>query len=97
MTVFAPGNTAVITGGASGIGLALARTCYGRHGMHVVIADCHGAHLARAKESIVAEGRSGSGSGGSGSGGEHGSGGGSVETVEMDVARLEEFEKIKVG
>lgn len=37
-SVFQPGNTAVITGGASGIGLALAQRC-AAHGMRVLITD----------------------------------------------------------
>jgi NAD(P)-dependent dehydrogenase (short-subunit alcohol dehydrogenase family) len=37
-SVFKPGNTALITGGASGIGLALAKKCHS-HGMKVLIAD----------------------------------------------------------
>ncbi|KAI5862252.1 NAD(P)-binding protein [Durotheca rogersii] len=38
-SVFQPGNTAVITGGASGIGRALARRCAARHGMRVLVVD----------------------------------------------------------
>lgn len=37
-TVFKAGHTAVITGGASGIGLALAKKCHG-YGMRVLVAD----------------------------------------------------------
>lgn len=37
-SVFKAGNTAVITGGASGIGLALAKKCLG-HGMKVLVVD----------------------------------------------------------
>lgn len=37
-SVFKAGHTAVITGGASGIGLALAKRCLG-HGMKVLVAD----------------------------------------------------------
>ena len=36
--VFKAGQTALITGGASGIGLALAKRCVG-HGMKVLVAD----------------------------------------------------------
>ncbi len=71
--VFKKGNTAVITGGASGIGLALARKCAG-YGMHVVICDNNVGNLKGAKESI----------------------GGDVEVVEVDVGKVEEFEKVKV-
>ena len=49
---FKAGRTAVITGGASGIGLALARRCQA-HGMRVLVADWDDellALLARKKE-----------------------------------------------
>ncbi|KIH91470.1 NADP(+)-dependent dehydrogenase [Sporothrix brasiliensis 5110] len=45
MSVFGPGNTAVITGGASGIGLALAAKCLAS-GMRVLVADKDAASLA---------------------------------------------------
>ena len=45
--IFQPAKTAVITGGASGIGLALARKCAG-HGMRVLVADRDAAALAAA-------------------------------------------------
>jgi short-subunit dehydrogenase involved in D-alanine esterification of teichoic acids len=70
--VFKPGNTAVITGGASGIGLALAAKC-ASYGMSVVIADNNSANLSSAKSSIK----------------------GKVETVEVDVTKISEFEKLK--
>ncbi|PVH75524.1 NAD(P)-binding protein [Cadophora sp. DSE1049] len=74
--VFAAGNTAVITGGASGIGLALATKC-ASYGMNVVIADNNSDNLKSAKEVISK------------------SGSGKVETVEMDVGRVEDFEGLK--
>lgn len=43
--IFKPGNTAVITGGASGIGLALAKKCAG-YGMKVLAADWNAELLA---------------------------------------------------
>lgn len=49
-----PGHVAVITGGASGIGLAAARRFLGL-GLKVVIADLPGDGLAEAERSLVAE------------------------------------------
>lgn len=46
--IFASQNTAVITGGASGIGLALAKKCVG-HGMRVLVADWDEKNLEAAK------------------------------------------------
>lgn len=48
---FANGGVALITGGASGIGLALAKKCHG-YGMRVVIADKNADSLAAAKKSF---------------------------------------------
>ncbi len=62
----------MITGGASGIGLALATKCAG-YGMSVLIADNNSAHLASAKASIK----------------------GKVETMEVDVSKISDFEKLK--
>lgn len=45
---FAPGNTALITGGASGIGLSLATKCLG-YGMNVILVDNNGDHLGAAQ------------------------------------------------
>lgn len=71
--VFKKGNTAVITGGASGIGLALSTKC-ASYGMNVVIVDNNASNLAEAKKAVK----------------------GSLETVEMDVGKVEDFEKLKV-
>ncbi|KAH8677729.1 hypothetical protein BX600DRAFT_431060 [Xylariales sp. PMI_506] len=46
-SIFKAGNTAVITGGASGIGLALAKKCAG-YGMRVLVADRDAKALAAA-------------------------------------------------
>ena len=48
---FTKGGVALITGGASGIGLALAKKCHG-YGMRVVIADKNAESLTAAKESF---------------------------------------------
>jgi NAD(P)-dependent dehydrogenase (short-subunit alcohol dehydrogenase family) len=53
-SVFAPSNTAVITGGASGIGLALATKCCNA-GMKVVIVDRNTELLGRA-ENVLGNG-----------------------------------------
>ena len=70
--VFKSGNTAVITGGASGIGLALSTKCAG-YGMNVVIVDNNSSNLSEAKSSLK----------------------GKIETVEMDVSKIEDWEKLK--
>ncbi|KAH6656436.1 hypothetical protein BKA67DRAFT_654772 [Truncatella angustata] len=49
--IFKPANTAVITGGASGIGLALAKRCAGA-GMKVLIADSDTASLSAVASAI---------------------------------------------
>lgn len=77
--IFQPAKTAVITGGASGIGLALARKCAG-HGMRVLVADRDAAALAAAAESIAGAGAKGKGS---------------VLTHGMDVSRLEDWGGLK--
>ena len=82
--IFQPTKTAVITGGASGIGLALARKCVG-HGMRVLVADRDTAALAAAAESIAADAKGSAGAGGSGS----------VRTHDMDVTRLDDWGRLK--
>ena len=72
--VFKSGNTALITGGASGIGLALATKCAG-YGMNVVVCDNNSSNLASAQEAIKGKGK--------------------ISTVEMDVSKVEDFEKLK--
>jgi NAD(P)-dependent dehydrogenase (short-subunit alcohol dehydrogenase family) len=53
LSAFAAGNTAVITGGASGIGLAAAKR-YAARGMNVVIADLGADRLSAAADAIKA-------------------------------------------
>ncbi|WYZ37433.1 hypothetical protein EsH8_II_000939 [Colletotrichum jinshuiense] len=50
-SVFASGNTAVITGGASGIGLAIAKKCVG-HNMKVLIVDRNAELLEKARKNL---------------------------------------------
>ncbi|KAF2760425.1 short chain dehydrogenase/reductase [Pseudovirgaria hyperparasitica] len=49
--VFARANTALITGGASGVGYAVAHLCL-KHGMKVAIVDNNAANLAKAKTEL---------------------------------------------
>jgi len=52
LAAFAAGNTALITGGASGIGLAIAKLCR-QKGLKVHIVDRNGEALDKAKEELV--------------------------------------------
>lgn len=70
--VFKVDNLAVITGGASGIGLALA-TKLASYGMKVLIADLSESNLTSAKGVIK----------------------GNVDTFEMDVSKVEDYERLK--
>jgi NAD(P)-dependent dehydrogenase (short-subunit alcohol dehydrogenase family) len=75
MSVFRQGATALITGGSSGIGLAVAQLCL-KHGMRVAIADNNSETLRLAKETL-----SGSAVGGNPD----------VEAYEADVSEEEEW------
>lgn len=50
-SVFAPGSTALITGAASGIGLAIAKLCHSK-GMNLILADLNAKGLEEARSSI---------------------------------------------
>ena len=50
-SVFNKGNVALITGGASGVGLAVANLCR-QHGMRLALVDNNASNLALAKESL---------------------------------------------
>ena len=52
LSPFQKGNTAVITGGASGIGLALAQKCLAS-GMKVLVADYNDELLAQLDSAII--------------------------------------------
>lgn len=49
--IFKAGHTAVITGGASGIGLSLAKKCFG-YGMKVLVADWDDETLGAASKNV---------------------------------------------
>ena len=53
-SVFAAGNTALITGGASGVGLAVAKLCR-KHGMKLALIDNNSEHLDLAKQTLGSE------------------------------------------
>ncbi|CAK7209382.1 hypothetical protein SCUCBS95973_000420 [Sporothrix curviconia] len=82
MSVFKAGNTAVITGGASGIGLALAAKCLAS-GMHVLVADKDAATLAAApKHAAQLAGNSSSSTG-------------SLTTHTLDVSKPDDWKALK--
>ena len=75
----APGRVAVITGSASGIGLAAART-FAAAGMKVVLADLKGEALDRAAASVAEAAKGGKAD---------------VRAIATDVAVLEDVQRLK--
>jgi NAD(P)-dependent dehydrogenase (short-subunit alcohol dehydrogenase family) len=75
----APGRVAVITGGASGIGLAAARK-FAAAGMKIVLADLKGAALDQATESVAALAKGGKAD---------------VRAVPTDVSVMEDVQRLK--
>ncbi|HKP22486.1 MAG TPA: SDR family NAD(P)-dependent oxidoreductase [Dongiaceae bacterium] len=75
----APGRVAVITGGASGIGLAAARK-FAAAGMKVVLADLKGAALDQAAETVAAAAKGGKAD---------------VRAVPTDVSIMEDVQRLK--
>lgn len=51
-SVFAAKKIALITGGASGIGLAVAQLCY-KHGMRVAVADWNMDYLSKVRSTLL--------------------------------------------
>lgn len=74
--VFKEGNHALITGGASGIGYALAQKCVG-YGMKVLIVDNNSSNLDAAKSALNKVRDA------------------SATTLQMDVSKLEDWDKLK--
>ncbi len=76
-----PGSVAVVTGGASGIGLAAA-TRFARMGLRVCVADLGADRLARAAELLAAAARDGAAS---------------IMTAEADVSRVEDIRRLEAA
>jgi NAD(P)-dependent dehydrogenase (short-subunit alcohol dehydrogenase family) len=78
---FTSGSVAVVTGGATGIGLAAA-VRFARLGLNVCIADLGEARLARAAETIAAAAPTGSAS---------------VMTMQCDVSRADDLRRLEAA
>jgi NAD(P)-dependent dehydrogenase (short-subunit alcohol dehydrogenase family) len=78
-----PGQVAVVTGAASGIGLGIARALAGR-GLHLVLADIEAGPLAEAVRSVGASGTSGAA----------GPSGVSVLAVQTDVSDADQVDAL---
>ena len=81
MSVFQPGNTAVITGGASGIGLSLAAKCVSV-GMNVLVADHDVDALAAVPATVKKLSSSGSGT---------------LNTLLVDVSKTSDWASLKAA
>jgi hypothetical protein len=79
--VISPDNVAVVTGGASGIGLAAARR-FATSGMKVCVADIGSDRLASTEKELSAIARGGAAS---------------VMAMETDVSRIEEVSKLEAA
>lgn len=78
-SAIAPGRVAVITGGASGIGLAAARR-FASMGLRVVLADLKGPALEQAADAVAAAARNGKAD---------------VRAVATDVSVMEDVQRLK--
>ncbi|RKF61102.1 putative short chain dehydrogenase reductase [Erysiphe neolycopersici] len=95
--VFKPGNIAVITGAASGIGLALSRKCMKDYRMTVIMVDINATNLEAAKLSMtkdtIADDDQNSPTPCSAELKNEKS---LIQTVAMDVAKIEDYEALKI-
>jgi len=76
---FKSGATALITGGASGIGFAFAKICRSTYGMNVALLDKNEEHLAKAKTILSSLSKNNE----------------KTETFVIDVSQLDEWKKVK--